>query len=199
MSDSTNPVNTGDSTANAGQESGDASIDSQSVGNEGSHSRILEESKKYKARMIAAEKELEAIRRKTQETQGQFKELYEAERAQKEELLKKQVRQTVRSAVDEVAKKTGCIDVDALMKLGNPELLEYNQENDRVYGVDLFVEEAKKKAPYLFSASRPPIINPTSPGGIVSQKKLTASEAAKLPKDQLNKILVDLAKKTNKF
>lgn len=182
-------ANAGDSTANAGSENNTTTENdnSNSSSPEGSAARILEESKKWKQRASAAERELQELKKKEAENQGQFKQLYEAEKKKNDEISKSYVRTQVRMSVDALASKAGCANVEALMKLGNPELLEFNEENGKVYGADLFIEDAKKNHPYLFSAgTKPPTINPATPGGVVPKKKLTAQEILKLPQQEQN-------------
>jgi ribosomal protein L19E len=187
-----NSANAGDSNANASSENNTStettSTSSSNGSAEGSAARLLEESKNWKKRATQAEKELEDLKKKEAESQGQFKKLYEEEKKRNEEISKSYIRTQVKMSVDDLAKKAGCVNVEALMKLGNPELLEYNQENGNVYGADLFIEDAKKHHPYLFSAGvKPPTINPATPGGVVPGKKLTVAEILKLPPSEQKK------------
>lgn len=184
MSEANNTsANAGNSTANAGSENTNTTDDNSNLTTpEGSAARILEESKRWKSRASAAEKELSELKKKDAESQGQFKQLYEAEKKKNEDISKTLVRNQVRMSVDDLAKKAGCVNLETLMQIGNKQLLEFNEENGKVYGADLFIEDAKKNHPYLFTAgAKPPTINPATPGGVVTQKKLTAQEIAKLP------------------
>lgn len=196
----TNSANAGNSPANAGSENVTTENDnSNSGGAEGSAQRILEESKKWKARASIAEKELQDLKKKEAEKQGQYQKLYEEANARAESLAKDKVRSKVRSSVDELARKAGCVNIESLMKLGNPELLEFNEENEKVYGTDLFIEDAKKMHPYLFSSGvKTPTINPATPGGMVANKKLTAEEIVKLPPAEQKKYWLAAATKSSK-
>lgn len=189
-----NSANAEDSTANAGSENNTTTENdnSNSSSPEGSAARILEESKKWKQRAGAAEKELQDLKKKEAESQGQYKKLYEEANAKAEALAKDKIRNSVKASVDELARKSGCVNLNTLMIVGNPELLEFNEENGKVYGADLFIEDAKKNHPYLFSAgAKPPTINPATPGGVVTKKKLTVQEIMKLPPQEQNKYWAD--------
>lgn len=152
--------------------------------------RLLEESKGYKSKYQETRKTLEEIEKAKLEEQGKYKEMYSKTQEKYDSLLSNLVQERVKSAVSSVASKDGCIDVEALLKLGNTDLLEYDQESNTVHGADLFVEEAKKARPFLFNQKTNPVINAGSPSGSV-QKSMTAKDAAKLSKSDWTKVLLN--------
>lgn len=157
-------------TANAGEEANQSGTEAQAPV-EGTAARILEESKKYKARMLAAEKELESLRKSKLSEQGEYRKLYEAEVQKSKTLFENLAKKEIHNQVASVAAKAGCHDIDALLKLGKAELLELDTESMSVSGSDAFVEEAKKRYPWLFSTQKPAAINPASPHGAVRGDK----------------------------
>lgn len=172
-------------------------VDSQAQ-EAGTHSevndRLLKESKAFKSRALSAERELERIQKASLEEQGKFKEMYEATQQKYESLMKNLVKEKIKSSVSDHASKVGCVNVEALLKLGNPSLLEFDEEQGTVHGSDLFVEEARKQHPYLFNSAKTAAINSASPGGPLKEKKLTAAEIAKLPADQKAKLWASMWK-----
>jgi len=178
-----NATNVADTTANAEVKAPETTTEQDSPSE-----RLLRESKAFKSRALAAERELETIKKASLQEQGKYKEMYEATQGKYDSLLKNLVKEKIRSSVGECATKAGCVNVDALLKLGNAGLLEYDEENGLVNGSDLFVEDARKQHPYLFNASKTAAINPATPGGAMKPKTLTAEDIAKLPLDQKMKI-----------
>jgi hypothetical protein len=194
-------LNTGskdlDTTANAGGNAGTTeteNLETQDNASEGGANRLLEESKKWKKRAIEAEKLLSDKQKAESEQQGNYKKLYEEAESRYKNLYKTTVKDKVKMSLSEHAVKSGCQNLDALLKLGNSELLEYDEGDGRVNGAELFIEDAKKNHPYLFSAPKTPTINPTTPGGVSSNKKLTAADIAKLPPDQKAKAWAEALK-----
>lgn len=133
------------------------------------NARLLSESKKNKALAQELKSKLAKyeVQEKSQlEEQARFKELYEKEKGQRELLLKTVIKEKIKSSVADKALKAGCVSVDDLIKLGNSELLQYDEETLDVHGVDTFVEEAMKSKPYLFKSTKTPTINAATPGGV---------------------------------
>ena len=145
------------------------------------HARVLEESKRNKIKAQELKTKLEEIEKQTLLEKEEFKKLYETSEAKFQGLYKSLVKEKVKSTVSEIALKAGCVNVDDLLKLGNAELLQIDDETMMVSGVDSFVEEAKKTKPYLFKSAQTPAINAATPGGMTAMKKLTLSELAKMP------------------
>lgn len=158
------------------------------------NARVLNESKSWKARALKAERERAEAQKAADEEKGNFKTLYETSQKELTTLKAKVIKSRVGSVVGQVASKSGCVDPDALMKLGNKDLIQFDEATEEVFGVDQFVEEAKKSMPYLFKAVSTPTINPSSPSGIVTAKKLSATDIAKLPYDERIRILTEMRK-----
>ena len=155
--------------------------------------RLLNESKTNKERAQRAETELASLKQKSLQDQGQFKDLYESEKQKNETLMKSVVMNAVKSGVSEAGSKQGLVSVDAAMKLGNANLLQFDTEASQVQGVDAFMDDLKKSHPYLFKASGSPGFNPTVPGGTPpANGPLTAAQIAKLPQAEQNKILGEM-------
>lgn len=157
--------------ANTQTANADADTDTDSAVTTGAASevnaRLLAESKKHKAlaqEMKSRLAKFEAAEKAALEQQAQFKTLYEQEKAEREKLLKTVVSERIRSTVAEQATKAGCVSVDDLLKLGNRELLQYDESTLEVLGADQFVEDAKKSKPYLFQSAKTQVINPATPG-----------------------------------
>lgn len=158
------------------------------------NARLLNESKSWKARALKAERERADAQKAADEEKGNFKTLYETSQKELTTLKAKVIKSRVGSVVSQVAGKSGCVDPDALMKLGNKDLIQFDEATEEVFGVDQFVEEAKKSMPYLFKSVSTPTINPSTPSGIVTAKKLSASEIAKLPYEERVRILTEMNK-----
>lgn len=173
--------------ANAEGNAGDEG--NQDGGEGGSNDRLLSESKKFKARALQAEKELADLKKKANEEQGNFKALYEDLHKKHQGLQGQVVKEKISSAVSKEAVKAGCIDPDALLKLGNRELLQYDEESFAVYGADSFVEDAKKQFAYLFKSENKSAINPLTPGTKIGDvKKVTVAEISKLSAQDRNAV-----------
>ncbi len=155
------------------------------------NARLLAESKKNKKLAQEYRSKLETLEKTKLEEQSQYKELYQKSEEKYQGLYKSLVREKIKSAVADRATKSGAIDVEAVLKLGNAELLQVDQESLEVHGVDEFVEELKKTKQYLFQPAKTPTINPATPGGVVrgqtkSLQQMSAAEIMaelhKLPK-----------------
>lgn len=183
------PVNTGEAKEDELKAQDSTKAQSSEV-----NERLLNESKKYKSLYQQTKQELDKQQKAKLEEQNRFKELYEQEQSKYQALYKNLVKEKIKAKVTEHATKAGCVNVEDLLRLGNVELLQVDEESLEVYGAETFVEDTKKQKPYLFNASKPQAINPATPGGVQTQKRLTAQEIAKLPQDQKNKIWAELLK-----
>jgi hypothetical protein len=76
--------------------------------------------------------------------------------------------------------------VDALLKLGNAELLEFDLDSGEVNGAELFIEDAMKSSPFLFANQKPISVNASTPGGAVAAKKY--NKMSEMPKSELDKL-----------
>jgi len=144
------------------------------------HTRVLEESRKYKQRMKDAEKRLEEIERAKLEEQGKHKEVAETYKQQLENQRQINLKLAVRQAVSGPANRAGCIDLDDLLKLGDQAKIEYDPDTGEVYGADAFVEAMKTNRPYLFHQANKTVVNPAVPGGTPTTKKKETFEDALL-------------------
>jgi hypothetical protein len=146
------------------------------------NARLLAESKKNKTLAQELKQKLakyEAAENSAMQEQQRFKELYEKSEAARQSLFKTVIKEKIKSSVADKALKAGCVDVDGLIKLGNAELLRYDEESLEVHGVDTFVEEAMKSKPYLFQSAKTPTINPATPGGTVRSNNKSLKELSK--------------------
>lgn len=155
--------------------------------------RLLNESKRYKEERNVLKKEaaelrakLEAREKAEQEQQGKYKELFEKSEARNKEILQKTAKAAIKAKIAEIAVKKGCQSVDALLKLGNAELLEFDIESGDVNGADLYIEDAMKSNPFLFSNGKQISVNASTPGGAVASKKIT--KLSELSKSDENKL-----------
>lgn len=155
--------------------------------------RLLNESKRYKEERNALKKEtaelrakLEAREKAEQEQQGKYKELFEKSEAQRREVIQKTAKVAIKAKISELATKKGCQSVDALLKLGNAELLEFDLDSGDVNGAELFIEDAMKSSPFLFANQKQISVNASTPGGAVAAKKY--NKMSEMPKSELDKL-----------
>jgi hypothetical protein len=141
--------------------------------------RLLAESKKYKKQYQETKSKLEELEKSKLKEQAQYKELYEKAEDKYQTLYKALVKEKVKTAVTDRASKAGCVDVEALLKLGNTQLLQIDEETLEVQGTDVFVEDAKKLKPYLFGSPKAPTINSATPGGVAKGSQKTIKEMSK--------------------
>lgn len=148
--------------------------------------RLLKEAKAYKVRAQSAEREIEKQKATALQEQGKYKEMYDTLNGKYSDLRKGLAREKVKSSVSDIAAKAGCLNVDALLKLGNPELLSFDEDTLSVDGAQEFVAAAQREHSYLFNSQGQARVNGTTPGGPIPQpKKLDARAIAKLsPKDK---------------
>lgn len=144
--------------------------------------RLLAESKAWKARALAAEKEKEEAEKAKLTEQGKYKDLFEKAQTELSEFRTKHVETRKRAEVERLAASVGCVSVDALYTLGNKTLLEYDAESDTIQGAEKFIEEAKKVHQFLFNPVKAPNVNPASPGG--AKAPLSYMEEIKQAKTQ---------------
>jgi len=86
------------------------------------------------------------------------------------------------------AAKAGCTKPDALFRLGDLKLVEFDEDGTVTSGADLVVQDVKKNYPELFKTAMPPNINSATPGG-PTKGPLTYEEWLKLPlKEQQKRI-----------
>lgn len=146
--------------------------------------RLLQESKRFKERAFKAEKELETVRKAALTEQGKYKELYESTIQKLEQQHKAIVRDKVSSSVLQEATKLGCVATDAVLKLVNSELLQWDEDTGTLHGAELALAEVKQKYPMLFQKQATAVINPSTPNGVDREKKVSVGDIAKLPHNQ---------------
>jgi flagellar biosynthesis GTPase FlhF len=151
------------------------------------HERVLREAKETKAKYQALKRQQEEQDKARLQQNSEYEKLYVAEKEAREKMQKSLLKERIKASVSEAASKAGCIDVEALMKLGNPELLMFDEENLSVSGSQEFVEQARKQYGYLFNSATKAAVNGATPGGGVQQpKKITGESVAKMkPQDKL--------------
>lgn len=160
--------------------------------------RLEDESRKYKRNWHQEKQTNESREKVALEEQGKFKELYEAERSKNDEYYKSIVRTKVEHAIQSQAAKAGCVSTDALIKLGNPDLLQYDETSGTVIGAETYIEEAKKSNPFLFAQRSNVSINPMTPGGagIGAPKKLSGKDLLGMSHTDRTEMYAKLLKKS---
>lgn len=157
-----------EATANAGGEQATAEmppVDQLASTNE----RLLAESKKNREAYLKTKAELDELRKTQLQEQGKYKELYEKTAADLKTLRQTQMRKDIEGAVKAYAERAGMVKPDLALKLGNAELLAYDETTGQVSGVDSFVDSLKRDVPEMFSTQKTPVINPVTPNGIHKQ------------------------------
>lgn len=178
----------------------DEEKDHEDSGSERLNDRILKESKKYKsrwqeerARAQEYESKLKEIEQKKMEEQGKYRELADKYKAELETMRNNIVKDRVSNAIASACRDAGCEKPEAMMKLGNKSLLQYDDESGEVHGVDVFVEEMKREYPMLFTAGKSAVINPGAP----QKQKPKETDLRKLVKnaDSFKELLQKVSKK----
>ena len=149
-----------------------------------SNERLLQESKHNKTRFQETSQKLDEIERSKQEEQGRFKELYESTKTKLDEWQNKVKRSSIETSVKMAAEKAGCIDPDVVLavgsQLGLADLLQYDDDAQKAYGTEEFIEAVKKQKPKWFQQATNPKINSALPGGkSLEAGKLTAKDLLK--------------------
>jgi len=153
------------------------------------HERVLDESRKNKDKWQDLKTEVDTATSQRLEEQGEYKELYTALQSTLSDERKSRMKDRIQHAVSTEATKVGAVDVDDLFVLGNSELLQYDESSGSVHGVDIFIEDLKKRKPHLFGAKPSATVNPSAPGAVsLGKRTLTAGDIAKLPADQKNAV-----------
>jgi len=145
------------------------------------NARLLEESKRNKKQAQEYKAKLEEMEKSKLKEKEEYKSLWEKSEEKLQGLYKTLVKEKVRAAVGEKASKAGAVDLDAVMLLGNRELLQVDEETLEVHGSDSYVEDLKKNKAYLFQTAKSSNINGVTPGGVVKGttkqlKELTIEE-----------------------
>ncbi len=134
------------------------------------NARLLEESKKHKARYQETKKQLEELQAKLDAQkqnelaeQGKYKDLWQKEREQNETFRKRYVEEKIRSAVETAALRAGIVDPTDAFLLGNMDLIQFDPESHSIDGADTLVEDLKKRKAHLFKGKTQMIVNSSVP------------------------------------
>jgi hypothetical protein len=169
--------------ANAEGGAGDMHEDTEQPSTADVNSRLLRESREWKAKYQALKHEREEAEKRRLESQQEWKTLAEKLSSENKSLKDSFVREKIRASVHDKALRAGCINVEDLLKVGNTGLLQVDEETYQVQGTEVFVEEAKRLKPYLFQQSKnsgkTSTINSVTPGG-VPEKRISANEVASM-------------------
>jgi len=134
--------------------------------------KTIGENKKYRTRLQAQQAELEELRVNLQKaeqeklrSQGKYKELYETERSQREEIEKARQKErsafAYRSVASQVASelaKAGCVDTEAALRLADIDAIEVDENfNIDTGSVKSLLETMQKERSYLFRRAAPTV------------------------------------------
>lgn len=144
--------------------------------------RILTESKNYKKRAQAAERRLKEFEESRLKENEKWKEAYEKKANEFDSLQKRIVTNAVQSEVRQAAIKAGCIDPDAVVRLGDLSSLEYDPDTNSVTGVDELVQSMQAEKSYLFAKPSAPVTSgiPRAPKDAPPEKPTMSSVAMEL-------------------
>lgn len=151
--------------------------------------RLLEESKKWKAKAREAQRKLDELETQKKEEQGKWKEAYEETKAQLTKFQEQVMKSNIRTEVTKKGAQYGLVDADDLMKVADASHLQYDPETGEVEGVEEYLESARKAKPYLFRKEPAANINPANPNGLAKKKSLSAQDASKLSSKDFRKLL----------
>lgn len=162
--------------------------------------RLLNESKKYKEQFKTVKQELDSYKKQQLEEQGRWQEIAQQKEQELQQFQEAFITEKVNASLSRAAEKSGCIDIDALMKLGDHDLLEFDEETMAIGGVDAFIENAKHKYSFLFRNTQVPQVNSMRPGGPVQEPKAyTAQDIAKIKDPKIKADLWKQAMLNNKL
>jgi hypothetical protein len=152
--------------------------------------RLLEESKKYKAKYSEVKEQKDAEEKRLLEEQGKYKELYLKQQQELEATKKAMVYREIKSAVASEATKLGAVDTEDLFKLGNSGLLQYDDSSGAVIGVSEFLDDLRKRKSYLFHSKAAANVSNVIPNGKVTQPtKITRDTLKSLTHEQRKELL----------
>ncbi len=212
MANETEPTNVGDVApkgdpgTNSTSDSDNFDPSSMNIDAKAINARLLKESKKHREKYLAAQSELDNLKKEKLESQGEYKKMaelalqkYQDAEARYNTLKQSLYHQNVRAALAEVAAKAGAIlPAEDLLRIGKSDVIVFDEDTQVVHGVELFLDDLKKNKPGLFSQVKPPVVNPAQPGGVITQKKLTAMDIAKLPHAERMQVLLKMRQSQNK-
>lgn len=131
------------------------------------NARLLAESKQNKKKAQELQARLDEVEKTKLKEQSEYKKLWETSEEKYKNLYKSLVTEKVRTAVAKEASKAGAHDVEALLMLGNKDLLVVDEESLSVDGAAEYVEDLRKSKPFLFGSQKSANINGATPGGAV--------------------------------
>lgn len=162
--------------------------------------RLLNESKKYKEQFKTVKQELDSYKKKQLEEQGRWQEIAKQKEEELKQFQEAFINEKINSSLSKAAEKSGCLDVDALMKLGDHSLLKFDDESMRIDGVENFIDNAKQKYSFLFRNAQMPQVNSVRPGGPVQEPKAySAQDVARIKDPKLKMDLWKQAMLNNKL
>ena len=163
-----------------------------------SNERLLAESKGWKEKYQFASNEKTSIEKQKLEKEGNFEQLLDQERKEKDDLSKRLrdrekslLKTQARALLGEVAKDAH--DVSDLLRLEEVSMLQYDEENLSVVkeSVDKFVAAVREKKPWMFGEKKIPSQadgKPTQSTGQKSFGNMTAKEREQAMKDSFKSI-----------
>lgn len=157
----TNQISEGQTQTNS--QTADADEKSQQSEPTDFNERLLSESKKFKQRAMAAERELKKLQEQALEEEGKAVERAKYWEEKYKTLNQQTMAQKIQSAIEAKARALGAPNPEAVVKLGNYDIIDYDPDSASVDGVEQFVDDVKKKYPVLFGQVKTPTINPSVP------------------------------------
>lgn len=158
--------------------------------------KVIEQRQALKREKKELEDRLQAIEKDKAEKQGEYKKLYESSAAKYEELRTSWLKDKVTNSVQAALLKAGCADAELALAAGKSELLEFDENEGKVDGVDAWIEELKQRKPILFQSVKTPTINPSTPGGGLRETAtIQGEDLSKLSSEQILNKLRSLSKK----
>jgi deoxyribodipyrimidine photolyase len=158
--------------------------------------KVVQQRQAEKKARKELEDKLQAIEKGEAEKQGEYKKLYESSAAKYEELRTSWLKDKVTNSVQSALLKAGCADAELALAAGKSELLEFDENEGKVDGVDAWIEELKQRKPILFQSVKTPTINPSTPGGGLRETAMIQGEdLSKLSSEQILNKLRSMARK----
>lgn len=152
------------------------------------YKRTLSEAKKFKSEAQLLKEKLNEYEQKILSDEGKKDEVIERLRKEKEDIYKSLKEKEasfaevqVRGQVESKAKELGCVDVEALTRLVDFEGLDIvDGYKVSPQSLEMVLNEAKEKRPYLFSKPAPRVHDGVpandKPNGTVNFSKMTTDE-----------------------
>lgn len=161
---------------------------------------VNEEAKTYRLKLQEEKRKNDESERKRLEAEGNYKQLFETERAEKDQfktyatqLKSAFATKTISDQVALYAKDLGCVDVEVVNNLIDVNSISVD-DNFRVDGQSLkaTLEEIRVRKPYLFQKPTPKIsdVNPS-----VNKIEMNTKKLNEMSKSEIEKHLLEMYKK----